>query len=536
MRLGTSSAIPPPAIDPATAAAAAAAAGSGTKATSLHPVPLRSLFADNNNIKDDTDREVGVAVVYELNDPEIGEMIHKSVYHAFAQVGRRHERVALEDDEFFQKDKVRRIDHARKTFRTGTRPVMRDALPERKLPLSTLLKPAVNTAPRLAFQVETPRRVGGGTKFPPVELESTDAPMTDSGAALKRGLPFPGSIPVSLMRADIARLYDGGLFYVWSWKANGLRFLLVAATFREQPMVVLINRARQIYVVPMAAPALVLDGTILDGELVLQGDGRFSFRVYDAVMTAGVPCGEYNYLVRLQNAALLLDTWPTTKDAPFSMAMKPVYAPAQIADLLEHVIPYLDHEIDGLIATAVEPPIQMGQTDTTFKHKRGTDHTIDLTAVVPKGSSEVDLLAMKTVGLYAHWATTQLMVDAALAVRLGLPSDATSDALARAIDGRIAECRYEPPTESWRIEGIRADKTMPNKLSTAWKTWQNIRENLSLLQVFPKDSVPDEVRDRLRQWEAQNPRWQKLPLRSDPPPRLVPPMAPVALDRAIQFR
>jgi hypothetical protein len=263
--------------------------------------------------------------------------------------------------------------------------------------------------------------------------------------------------------------------------------------------------------------------------------------------------------------------------------MKPVFAPAQIADVLETVLPTLDYEIDGLIATAVEPPVQMGQTDTTFKYKRGTDHTIDFLAVRPSTShfkpagsretamaflsamtaddprAEMDLLAIKTGGAasgWAHWATAH--VSTATQSHLA-PGASSAAAVAHALHGRIVECRYDPRSESWHIENIRADKTAPNKLSTAWKTWQNVRENLSLLHVFPRDSVPDDVRERLKRWEAAHPRWQSpaLPLLasspaassaapSGPTPSLppkvassalfVPPMAPVPLQRAAQFR
>ena len=41
-----------------------------------------------------------------------------------------------------------------------------------------------------------------------------------------------------------------------------------------------------------------------------------------------------------------------------------------------------DHDTDGFMTTAVEPPVQIGQTSTIFKIKRSTDHTIDFLAII----------------------------------------------------------------------------------------------------------------------------------------------------------
>jgi hypothetical protein len=492
---------------------------------------------------------VAEAVVYELSEPELEHQVIKGVYQAFAQVSRRHDRVALEDDEFFQNDKIRRIDQARKTYRSGTRPPFRGSVPEREGPISQLLRPTPPDTAPLVFDLVT-------------DKTHQFASAASASAAPGAALPFPGSIPVSLMQADIKRLYDASAFYVWSWKANGLRVLMVAGTYRGQQLIMLYDRARRIYVVPMAAPALVFDGTILDGELVRQHDGRYAYVVYDAIMTAGVSCGEYNYLVRLQNASFLLESggWAdlARSGGPFALTVKPVYSPTQIADVLETVLPSLNYGIDGFIATPVEPPVKMGQADNIFKYKRGTDHTIDFksvvqtpTTLVTPSTVEVDLLAARNLGsgaggvrssggsLWAHWATIKLRIEdpetEALAKRLGA-NDMSS--LLQLIDNKIVDCRYDPPTETWQIEIIRFDKTAPNKLSTAWKTWQNIRENLTILDLFPERWIPAETRERIRLWEFANPRWPiPIPsLSSSSSSSLPPPMAPVPLQRAAQFR
>jgi hypothetical protein len=87
------------------------------------------------------------------------------------------------------------------------------------------------------------------------------------------------------------------------------------------------------------------------------------------------------------------------------------------------------------------------------------------------------------------------------------------------LDGKIIECRFcptAPPTPTpldgtWRFECIRGDKSAPNKLSTALKTWENIVENLSLTDIFPEGTLSEETRQKLADWERTNPTWRANP-------------------------
>ena len=53
------------------------------------------------------------------------------------------------------------------------------------------------------------------------------------------------------------------------------------------------------------APDILFDGTVVHGELVPVHGGGYAFIIYDCMMSCGVPCSEYNYLIRLQIAGLL---------------------------------------------------------------------------------------------------------------------------------------------------------------------------------------------------------------------------------------
>ena len=145
-----------------------------------------------------------------------------AVTQIFSQTTKRHRRLAIEDDEFFHADKVQKIEQARKNFRTGTR--LNQPVPKRKSPMSTLLKPlTLSTEPKLVFKNY---------------LE----PFLDKTMPYS----FPGSVPQSLMKNDITKLYDGAYFFVWARKTNGLSWLMVACTYGHEKMLLFINRAQQI--------------------------------------------------------------------------------------------------------------------------------------------------------------------------------------------------------------------------------------------------------------------------------------------------
>jgi hypothetical protein len=486
-----------------------------------------------------------------------------AVEQIYNQTPRRHRRLAIEDDEFFHTDKVHKLEQARKYVRDGTR--FFQPIPQRKKPLSTLLQP---------LPLPTDKRYIFTTNKVPVPLPTAAEPKH----------MFPGSIPVSMMEADIKKVYDGAYFFVWAPKTNGLRFFAVGCNYSGVAYLFLINRSQQIFMVPgIAAPDVLFDGTIFDGELVPTDDGQYSFVAYDCAISCGVPCSEFNYLVRLQIAGLLIETWNKPNNQTTTLQSKTVeiktveslsgqaagndvcvlgwrtkrvYSPDNILDMFQIEMESLDHDTDGFMLTAVEPPIQIGQTQTIFKVKRATDHTIDFLANVCGVVDQhviVDLVAMHNRGLSVTdagvlWATQKypLVELAHAAERLTgrkQPLTYGGDVQAwatRWLHGRIVECRYNPmkPAESaWDLEYLRPDKQTPNKIGTAEKTWKNIQENLSLMQIFPVGSLPEALRKQIQEWERRHPSWKVArsktkPITDKPAPIFT---APVPLTKLISY-
>ena len=529
--------------------------------------------------------------------------IHDACAQLYQQTARRHRRLAIEDDLFFHADKVQRVEQARKYYRDGTR--LYQAFPSRKKPLSTLLHPTtLLTDKRIVLKEISP-------------TSATSATSATASSAMEEGKgknTFPGSIPQSLMESDIPKIWDSAYFFAYAPKTNGLRFFAVGCHFGHSPWIALINRSQQIFLLPgIVAPDVLFDGTVFDGELVTTKTGKFAYIVYESAMTCGVPCSEYNYLVRLQTASLLVEAWnlqlgrrsfssspvlvadekhplqklvmpPAGQEAwiktfqesklttsaaaaaasaasaatcDLDWRVKRVFSDERFYEMVTMEIPALDHDTDGYIITAVEPPIQIGQTSTIFKIKRSTDHTLDFLAIVLNRDEEhatdslyVDLVALNNRGVSQLeagilWDTLQIPWSQipALAKRLGYKGTNYLADVDTWLHGKIVECRYSHHTRKWEPEGLRLDKNTPNKVATADKTWRNVVENLSLLQIFPEGSLPEETRKRLQAWEESHPDWKPLAremvdphLFKQSPYDMPQCMAPATLARLITFK
>jgi len=176
----------------------------------------------------------------------------------------------------------------------------------------------------------------------------------------------------------------------------------------------------------------------------------------------------------------------THEGLPFVIRVKYLYSIHSIASVVRDVIPKLDHVAHGLILTAVEPPVQAGRCSHIFKIKRGLDHTIDFLVRVRGGF----------VSFYFEEDDGQQ-----LTLFHKRPPQGGDGGEGMGLDGRVCECEYDPQNQSWRVKMVRTDKDRPNRRTTVAATWANIQENLGLLELFPKGSLPEEDRTFLRKFD-----------------------------------
>ena len=98
---------------------------------------------------------------------------------------------------------------------------------------------------------------------------------------------LPGPNPVSIERKDFEKLKTKG--YVIAEKTDGVRFIMMFTRLFGFKVCTIIDRSMAAYLVPLQAiPRVLFQGTIFDGELTVDKQGRKCFILFDAVVVSGV--------------------------------------------------------------------------------------------------------------------------------------------------------------------------------------------------------------------------------------------------------
>jgi hypothetical protein len=96
---------------------------------------------------------------------------------------------------------------------------------------------------------------------------------------------YPGPNPCSIERKDLPKLASQP--YMVAPKSDGTRFALLASTYKKKRILCIMNRARDVFVVPVRnLPRAMAQGTIMDAELLFPWR---SLLVFDVVAACGVP-------------------------------------------------------------------------------------------------------------------------------------------------------------------------------------------------------------------------------------------------------
>lgn len=335
-------------------------------------------------------------------------------------------------------------------------------------------------------------------------------------------------VPASLMATDVLRIYKN-LDFAWCWspKTDGVRYLFVCGQLFGAPYAFFINRAGQIYLLPeLKLPVLWYDGVCLDGDLVFSHDKKdIYYVIHDCYMACGVLTTPCNYFVRVQTAQFLVKSLLFPLYHVFGKwVVKAHFMTAEVAQLITEYIPSLPWPSDGLIATQIESPASsqsrqnkgkknqnhMGQTFTILKYKFGAEgHTIDFSPGPWDASKETVELCLlggdsklvpfvfeKGRKAYAQPFVNMSWQDFVNKHEIE-DSDDPDVFFARSV---VLECALEQKTLVWNIQNVRRDRTQPNRLKTGFSTYQNIKEALSLLHIFPANSMSEADRDRIRQF------------------------------------
>jgi hypothetical protein len=249
---------------------------------------------------------------------------------------------------------------------------------------------------------------------------------------------------------------------------------MVACMFEGKKKCVFVNRAFNMFEVPINLKKSVYDGTILDGELY-----EDTLMVYDAVWVNGESVWNLNLMKRLDAARSVMKSVIYMKSDQYRLKCKTFHQMREFGKFMDVYLPTVQQKIDGLVFTPVNEPVRIGTHETMFKWKPQEKNTVDF--LMKREPSR------ETHGFKPGTPAWRLYVQekGKLFFESELPFNRMEDE-PWFEDGAIVECKYVTWEEPmwWKPLKRRTDKNYPNNRRTFYRTIVNIKENIQMKEFL----------------------------------------------------
>jgi hypothetical protein len=283
---------------------------------------------------------------------------------------------------------------------------------------------------------------------------------------------FPGPQPISIEHKHFPILKGGD--YMVCEKTDGERHMMVAFVYEGTKKCVFVNRAFNMFEVPLRLAKSAYDGTILDGELY-----ENTLMVYDALLVNGQAVWNMNLLERLEMTQRVLKPIIYMKSDMYRLKLKTFHHMKDFANFMDVYLPTVKQVIDGLVFTPVNEPVRIGTHETMFKWKPREKNTVDF--LMKREPSR------ETPGFKAGTPAWRLYVQekGKMFFESEIPFNRMEDE-PWFEDGAIVECKYITWEEPmwWKPIKRRIDKTHPNNRRTFYRTIVNIKENIQMKEFL----------------------------------------------------
>ncbi len=303
---------------------------------------------------------------------------------------------------------------------------------------------------------------------------------------------FPGPQPVSLERKNITKLTR--FPYAVCKKTDGMRYLLVALRINDVNLTVLVDRSFRIYNVTGSWSCIaVFEGTMLDGEVVKENDGTYTYYPHDCIMRDGVSYGNEHFWDRYHHSKEVCVLWRrifSTKsiEGVLELKFKNMFKFENLHQLLAEC-ESAGHPTDGMVFTPIRLPVQSGTQHSLIKWKHPDKHTFDL-EIERKGQryemylfDNMSLFKYKTLNKRTPIGKRFADKFDSLLIDKGMEDMSVSDCKNPKVGARqIVECLLHDG-EYIPIK-LRTDKVRPNSLRTVEKTMVNIQENIQIRELL----------------------------------------------------
>ncbi len=276
---------------------------------------------------------------------------------------------------------------------------------------------------------------------------------------------FPGPQPISIERKHFPILKGGD--YLVCEKTDGERYMMIALMYEGKKKCLFVNRAFNMFEVPINLKKNAYDGTILDGELYDD-----TLMVYDAVLVAGQSVWNKTLTERLEASRGLMKSIIYMKTDTFRLKCKTFHHMRDFDVFMDTYLPTVKEKIDGLVFTPINEPIRIGTHETMFKWKPQEKNTVDF---IMKWEP-----SRETHGFKAGTPAWRLYVQekGKLYFESEIPFNRIEDE-PWFEDGAIVECKYitHEVLMWWRPLRGRTDKTHPSIGRTFCRTIVYIKDN-----------------------------------------------------------
>jgi hypothetical protein len=312
-----------------------------------------------------------------------------------------------------------------------------------------------------------------------------------------RGQTVPVDNPVSLDGSNIWRLYD--VPYLCSYKADGVRFVLVLCFALEQPVAAMIDRSGAVFALHVDAPfAHYRRGSVFDGELcsrMVDNVEIFDFLVFNCLVDRGTPLRMCDTERRLHHVERCFSpdvlTSRQRQELPqlihavnprLNFLVKEHVDLNDFRSMLRLNTPQFPH--DGVVFTPKGYLVSPGRSEEVLKLK--SDNTIDVVISLQSGNC-FDWLV-------DNGGKMIVLDDVVYPLQVTLASD---DRLHEVLDGHAAIANALPGMEPFehivefsctvnleqrrlqmRYVRIRTDKDGPNNVVTVRRTLKTIEDGI----------------------------------------------------------
>jgi hypothetical protein len=286
--------------------------------------------------------------------------------------------------------------------------------------------------------------------------------------------------------------------YYVTRKSDGIRYQLMFH-YRDREKYIdlhqtLFNRKMEPIMVKFEVPDFLHQGTVLDGELVKEGDGTHAYYIFDIIALNGYTVTIRNLADRLQLIELLLPfirPCSDTKESPFLLKTKR-FAPVQnlLKFLKEENLEYLMnsstsskeenkddperiHPCDGLCFIERDEGVVAGTATRQLKWKKIEYCTIDVLIRLTSTTCEMFIKDDFGIQLFAIQKLEDTLPPAAAGAGAG----------AMEYNNKIVECWYCQKSNIWKVKNIRKDKHIPNYFKTVEDTMQSIKDNITIADI-----------------------------------------------------